>query len=96
MPPLDDLSLKIGALSSGVEELTRQTRSLFERADDAALRTKEIEVTLLQVTGALKSIQADLGELRALKDRGYGVFLAISLLAGGAGALATKLLAVIK
>jgi hypothetical protein len=96
MPPLDDLSLRLGSLMAGVEELTRQTRSLFERADDAASRMKEIEVTLTHVTSALKSIQTDMAELRSLKDRGYGVFLAVSLLAGGAGALATKLVAVIK
>jgi hypothetical protein len=96
MPPLDDLSLKLGSLMAGVEELTRQTRSLFERADDAAVRTREIEVTLTSVTDSLKSIQADVAELRTIKERGYGVFLALSLLAGGAGALASKLFAVIK
>lgn len=96
MPPFDDMSRALGSLEAAVEELSRQARSLFERADDAALRTKAVEVRLEQMTESLSAIRNDLAALRQIKDRGMGVVLALSLLAGGIGATATKLISVIK
>jgi hypothetical protein len=76
-------------ISVAIGELRAEVRTLFRRYDDMAVR---IETRLGVVEG---KVDKDVEEMKALKNRGWGVLFGLSLAAGAVGAWVADKLAMI-
>lgn len=90
--PVDELSQTLGRLEAGFEELTRQCRSLFTKGDESAAQLHRLSVTVEQLAGAMRDMKTEVAELRRARERGVGFLACLTLLGGGVGAGAVKLL----
>jgi archaellum component FlaC len=97
MPPqLDDLSRTLGSIEASVRELSRQATGLFERTDDSALQIRELAVQVKTLADSVTALKRDVTELRSVRDRGLGLLVGLTLVSGGVGGLAVKILGVLK
>lgn len=93
--PVDDVSLTLGRLDASVAELIRQCRALFSKGDETTVQVHAMAATVEQLALTVEEMKKELKEIRALRDRGRGFVAALTLVAGGVGAIAGKLIALL-
>jgi uncharacterized protein YoxC len=96
---IDELSQTLGRLEAGQEQVAQQCRSLFVKYDEGTAQLHSLAATvenlgesLVDLRKAVAQLAQETGELRRLRDRGMGMLSAMTLLGGGAGVGAAKLL----
>lgn len=64
--------------------------------DELSRTLGAMESTLDSLAVDVASLKRDVAELRATRDRGFGLLIGLAMLSGGAGAFAGKLLSLWK
>lgn len=92
---VEESSKTLGRLEAGVEELTRQCRSLFDKSDESTAQLHSVAATVEQLAETMRDLRMEVAELRRARDRSAGFMAALTMVGGGIGAGATKLLGLI-
>jgi len=96
---LNEVSLTLGKLMNATSEAERTRELIFRKLDDIGNCLQKVSTNLSAVTenhAELKQqvetkIMPAVDEIKSIKQKGMGVLVGIGLLAGGSGAIVTKI-----